>query len=114
MKLLLLVHRDDAALERFIAVVRQQNLAGFSLLPSSGVGRTSDKITTEFGMAGLLGLLTGAGESQRLRNTTVFSLIHDEHLPKVLEILHQHVTDFGKPGGGVYAVLPVEQFGGLE
>jgi nitrogen regulatory protein PII len=115
MKLLMVIHRDDSELERFLSAVRAENLAGFTLMRSSGVGRTSQKIPLEFGMGGLMGLLTGESDkSTRLENTTALSLVHDERLPRVLELLNQHCTDVGKPGGGLYAVLNVSDYGGLE
>jgi hypothetical protein len=59
-------------------------------------------------------MLTGEGESDRLENTTAFSLVHDDRLPRVLELLRLHCEDFSQPGSGLYAVLNVAEFGGLE
>jgi hypothetical protein len=112
--LLVLIHRDTAALEAFFGDVRRENLAGFTLLRSSGVGRTSDRVPLEFSSGGLLSLLTGSGESDRLENTTALSFVEDAHLPRVLELLRARITDLGQPGGGLYTVLPVESSGGLE
>ncbi|MFN3266748.1 MAG: hypothetical protein ACK41E_07910 [Deinococcales bacterium] len=109
MKLLMVIHRDDAALESFIAAVRQANLAGITLLRSSGVGRNSQRHPLEFGFMGFL-----VENAERLENTTLLSFIEDDNLPKVLQLLEQHITDFAASGGGMYAVLPVESHGGIE
>jgi hypothetical protein len=109
MKLLVVIHRDDAALEAFMTAVRQSNLAGFTLLRSSGIGRTSQRQPLEFGFMGLL-----SGNEGRLENSTVLSFVEESKLPEVQALLHSHVKDFGAPGGGMYAVLPVESFGGIE
>jgi hypothetical protein len=109
MKLLLIIHRDDAALEAFITAVRQANLAGFTLLHSSGIGRTSHTQPLEFGFMGLL-----TGSEGRLENSTLLSFVEDDKLPEVTALLTTHIKDFGTRGGGMYAVLPVESFGGLE
>jgi hypothetical protein len=114
MKLLLIVHRDDAALGQFIDAVREEKLAGFTTMRSSGIGRTSDKHVEEFGVGGFLGLLTGAHQGSNLENTTLWSLVRDEQMPRVLELLHRFIQDFDAPGGGLYAVMPVESFGGVE
>lgn len=89
--------------------VRQANMAGFTLLRSSGIGRTSQRQSLEFGFMGLL-----LQDSTRLENSTLLSFVEDGNLPKVLQLLTDHIKDFGAPGGGMYAVLPVESFGGIE
>ena len=106
----MLVHRDDAALQRFIDAARAEKLAGFTILPSHGVGRGTDAHPTEFSVGGLLNLLQG----DRLENTTVLSLVSEDRLPRMLELVRAHLTDLDQPGGGVYAVLPVDAFGSLE
>jgi Ni,Fe-hydrogenase III large subunit len=114
MKLLMIVHRDDAALEAFMSAVRQEKLTGFTLARSSGVGRTSQKHIEEMRIGGFLGFLTGAEQDTRLENTTLWSVVHEERLPRVLELLKQHIPDVDQPSGGLYVVLPVESFGGVE
>jgi hypothetical protein len=114
MKLLVVIHRDNAALEAFFQDVRRENLAGFTVLRSSGVGRTSERVPLEFSGGGLLSLLTGSGEAGRLENTTALSFVDDTRLERVLAILRTHLTDLNKPGSGLYAVLNVETSGGLE
>lgn len=112
MKLFLLIHKDDAALEAFFRAVRAEKLAGFTVLPSTGVGRTSEKSVEEFSFKSLARLLNDDGE--RLKNVTVFSFVEDDKLPRVLELATSHCTDVGKPGAGLYAVLPVEMIAGLD
>jgi hypothetical protein len=109
MKLLVIIHRDDAALEAFVTATRQANLAGFTVLRSSGIGRTSQRQPLEFGFMGFL-----TGSETRLENSTLLSFVEDAKLPEVQKLLHEHIKDFGTPGGGMYAVLPVESFGGIE
>lgn len=112
MKLFLLVHKDDAALENFIRSVRAEKLAGFTVLPSTGVGRTSQKPLEEFSFKALSRLMSDGGE--RIKNVTVFSFIEDDKLPRLLELTRTHCTDIGKPGAGLYAILPVEAIAGLD
>jgi hypothetical protein len=115
MKILLIVHRNDEALEQFIQAVRQENLAGFTITPSRGVGRTSQRLNNaEIGIGSVLSLLAGSNEGAKLENTTMWSLVQDDRLPRVLELLKMHVSDFSSQGSGLYAVLPVESFGGVE
>jgi hypothetical protein len=112
MKLFLLVHKDDAALANFFKAVRSEKLTGFTVLPSTGVGRTSQKPLEEFSFRALSRLMNDEGE--RIKNVTVFSFIEDDKLPRLLELTKLHCTDIGKPGAGLYAVLPVEAIAGLD
>ncbi|MGL4612258.1 MAG: hypothetical protein ACRCYY_21690 [Trueperaceae bacterium] len=111
MKLFLFVHKDDTALASFIKAARVEQLTGFTLLPSTGAGRTSQKPIEEFAF-GFSRLLRGEGE--RLKNVTLFSVIADDKLPRLIELMKQHCTDIGQPGAGLYVVLPIEAAGGLE
>jgi hypothetical protein len=112
MKLFLLVHKDDGALANFFQAVRAEKLTGFTVLPSTGVGRMSQKPLEEFSFKALSRLMNDDGE--RIRNVTVLSFIEDDKLPRLLELTQLHCTDIGKPGAGLYAVLPVEAMAGLE
>jgi hypothetical protein len=112
MKLFLLVHKQDAALEAFFRAVHAEKLAGFTMLPSTGVGRTSQKPLEEFGFGALFRAMRDDGEP--IKNVTVLSFVSDDKLPRVLELTKLHCTDIGKPGTGLYAVLPVETIAGLE
>jgi hypothetical protein len=112
MKLFFLVHKDDAALANFFKAVRAEKLTGFTVLPSTGVGRMSQKPLEEFSFKALSRLMNDDGE--RIKNVTVLSFIADDKLPRVLELTKLHCTDIGKPGAGLYAILPVEAIGGLD
>jgi hypothetical protein len=111
MKLFLLIHKDDAALESFIRAVRAEKLTGFTVLPSTGVGRVSQKPFEEFSFKALSRLMTEQGE--RIKNVTLLSFISDDKLPRLLELTKLHCTDIGKPGTGLYAILRVENIVGL-
>jgi hypothetical protein len=112
MKLFLLVHKQDAALETFIRAVRAEKLTGFTILPSTGVGRASQKPLEEFGFGALFRLLNNSGEP--IKNVTLLSFIEDDKLPRLLELTKLHCTNIGKPGTGLYAILNVETIEGLS
>jgi hypothetical protein len=110
MKFLLIVHRDDMALSGFLEAARKEGLGGFTLMPSSGIGRARKQENFEISLGNLTRLLTGS----RLDNTTIFSIVADDKLARMLELMREHLTDLDRPGGGVYVVLPVESYGSLE
>ncbi|MCA9835926.1 MAG: hypothetical protein KC422_03390 [Trueperaceae bacterium] len=110
MKLLLIVHRDEAALETFVTAVRKEKLCGFTMLETTGVGRIAAKEHYEFSIGSLSKLLEG----EKLNNTTLFSLVPEERLERVMTLMHKLLPSFSEPGNGIYAVLDVSQFGGLE
>ena len=57
-------------------------------MPSHGVRRGTDAHPVEFSVGRLLNLLQG----DRLENTTVFSLVPEERLPRMLELVRTHLT----------------------
>lgn len=110
MKFLLIVHRDDMALANFLDAARANGLGGFTLMSSRGIGRARKKENLEVSIGSLAQVLMGS----RLENTTVFTIVADDKLPKLLDLMHEHLNDLDRPGGGVYVVLPVESYGSLE
>ncbi|MEZ4633249.1 MAG: hypothetical protein R2880_21470 [Deinococcales bacterium] len=110
MKLLIVVHKDDVALDRFMGAARAEKLCGFTLFDSSGIGRTTENKRLEFSIGGLSDLLKGS----RFSNSTLLSFVEDERLGRVLELMKHHLGDLEQPGAGLYAVLNVESFGGIE
>jgi len=110
MKLLILIHKDDTVLDAFIQAARAEQLCGFTLLDSSGVGRMSDERRLDFSVGSLSSILKGS----RFSNTTLLSFIEDNRLERVVELLKQHLDDLSQPGAGLYAVLNVDSFGGIE
>ncbi len=110
MKLLIIVYKDNESLDIFMDKVKEENLAGFTIMPSQGVGRTSKKKVGEFSIGNLSKLFGG----DRITNATVFSVVEDDKLARVLEILKEELSAIHEHGGGLYVVLPIDQFGGVD
>lgn len=110
MKLLMIVYKDNESLDVFMDKVKEENLAGFTILPSQGVGRESKKKISEFSIGNLSQLFSG----DRISNATVFSVVEDDKLGRVLEVLKQELPAIHDHGGGLYIVLPIDQFGGVD
>lgn len=110
MKFLLIVHRDDTALANFLDAARAAGLGGFTLMASRGIGRAKKRERLEVSIGSLAQVLMGS----RLENTTIFSIVADDKLPRMLELMREHLSDLDRPGGGVYVILPVEAYGSLE
>ncbi len=110
MKLLIIVYKDNEALDIFMDKVKAENLAGFTIMPSQGVGRESKKKLGEFSIGNLSNLFSG----DRISNATVFSVVEDDNLGRVLEILKEELSAIHEQGGGLYVVLPIDQFGGVD
>jgi hypothetical protein len=110
MKLFIIVHRDDNALDRFLDAVRQERLVGFTRVASSGWGRSLTDAPSDFTIGSIGRLLTGDSNS----GTTAFSIVPDERLPRLLELLHREIPNIEEPGQGVWALLPVEAGGGMS
>ena len=108
--MLLIVHKDDDRLAAFFEAARSAGLSGFTVLPSHGIGHAAGASKPfDFAIGGLAGLFSGG----RLENVTALSLVEDGKLPALLGLLKKHLSDLDEPGGGLYAVLPVEQAGSV-
>lgn len=109
MKLLLIVHKDKQAIERFAHAVLEEGLAGLTLMPSAGRGRTQGENYDEFRFS-----FTHIFESREIPNTTIFSILPESHLPRMLELMEQELPGMDSKGTGLWAVLDVERAGGLS
>ena len=103
------MHRDDSALERFLGAVRDERLVGFTKVSSSGWGRSLTDADRDFTIGSIGRLIVGHENA----GTTAFSLVPDERLERLLELMHDLLPDLDQPGQGVWAVLPVEAAGGM-
>jgi len=106
----MIVYKDNSALDEFMDKVKAENLTGFTILPSQGVGRTSKKTISEFSIGNLSNLFS----SDRTQNATVLAVVEDEKLPRVVELIKEHLAAIHEKGGGLWVVLPIEQFGGVD
>ena len=68
------------------------------------------KTLGEFSIGNLTNLFSG----DRISNATVFSVVEDEKLPRVIELIKEELSAIYEEGGGLYVVLPIEQYGGVD
>ncbi len=108
MKLVLVVHKNTTALEAFMHAVRKETLAGVTMVPSTGFGRSSGKSYEEFQFS-----IPSVLASRYVRNTTLISVVADERVERMIELIYEHIPDIDEEGGGLYAVLPIDQAGGM-
>ena len=108
MKLVLIVYQDRDALDRFVRAVATERVAGVTIVPSSGIGRHAERTADEF-QFGLSAIL----ESRFAKHTTLLSIVPDERLPRLLELMRQHMPTIEAGFDGLYAVLEVSQAGGV-
>jgi nitrogen regulatory protein PII len=109
MKLLLVVHKNSTALDAFVHAVREETLAGVTMIPSTGFGRVGRRSREEFHFS-----IRDVLASRYVHNTTLISIVPDERVPRLVELIEEHIPDIHEPGGGLYAVLPIDQAGGLD
>ena len=108
MKFVLIVHKDRQALDQFVHAVREEMIAGFTMMGSTGFGRKSRRSSDEFQFS-----IAQVLEGRYLKNTTMFSIVPDERVERIVELIETHLPDINDPGGGLYAILPVDRVGGL-
>ena len=84
LKMMLIVHKDKPAVERFAQAVLAEGIAGLTLMPSAGRGRTQGENYDEFRFS-----FTHIFESREIPNTTIFSILPESHIPRMLELLEE-------------------------
>ncbi len=108
MKLVLIVCQDRDALDRFVRAVATERVAGVTIVPSSGVGRHGERTADEF-QFGLSAIL----ESRFAKHTTLLSIVPDDRLPRLLELMRHHMPTIETGADGLYAVIEVAEAGGV-
>lgn len=108
MQLLLFVLNKEEHLEEILEVFLELNLTGATILDSIGMGRILAHDIPIF--AGFRNLM----HESRPGNKTIFTVIPDEKIPRVIQGIEQICGSLEEPGTGVLITLPVSNVKGLK
>jgi nitrogen regulatory protein P-II 1 len=107
MKLLVVVLNANDMLEEILEGLIETGVSGATVVDSVGMGSIIEDVPL---FAGLRSIFRGA----RPRNNMLFSIIRDEQVEEVMDILGRIMgCSAGQRGKGLAIVLPVERFIGL-
>lgn len=112
MKLILFVLQDAQKLLDLLTAWKEAGVSGATVLFSTGMGRlhlTAPLLDDLPLMPSLSDFYVHDEELSR----TIFSVVNDEMVEKIIAVTEQIVGDLNKPGTGILIVLPTDSVHGL-
>lgn len=112
MKLILFVLQDARKLLDLLNAWKEAGASGATVLFSTGMGRlhlTAPLLDDLPLMPSISDFYVHDEEMSR----TIFTIVHDEMVEKIISVTEQIVGDLNKPGTGILVVLPADSVHGL-
>ncbi len=113
MVLILLVLDGGERLDQVLTAWEEAGVGGITILPSTGLGRVRRRQGLREDMP-LFPALEDFYRPESDFHYTLFTLVQEDLVPRVVEVTYQVVGDLNQPGTGILAVLPVLQLYGLS
>ncbi len=108
MQLLLFVLNKEEHLEEVLEVFIELDITGATIIDSIGMGRI---LATEIPIfAGFRNLM----QESRPGNKTIFTVIPDNKIPRVIQGIEQICGSLDEPGSGILITLPVNKVKGIK
>ena len=112
MKILLFVLNDPARLLELLNAWKEVGVNGATILFSTGMGRIHLSATLRDDMP-LMPSLSDFYDHDEKLSRTVFTIVEDDLVERLILTTEKVVGDLEKPGTGILAVLPVDSVHGL-
>jgi len=112
MKLLVFILNQTALLETFLSRLAEEGIRGATILSSTGMARAlsdSGDATLSF-FASLRTILDPAN----VENKTILTVVTDEQVKIVLDVIEEVVGDLSKPNTGIVFTLPIDMVKGID
>ncbi len=112
MKMLMFVLQDAEKLLDMLTAWKETGVSGATVLFSTGMGRLHLTAPLLDDLP-LMPSLNDFYVHDETLSRTVFTIIHDEMVEKIIAVTEQIVGDLSKPGTGILVVLPIDSVHGL-
>jgi hypothetical protein len=112
MKLILFVLQDAEKLLDLLSGWKDAGVSGATVLFSTGMGRLHLTAPLLDDLP-LMPSLNDFYVHDETLSRTVFTIVHDEMVDKIITVTEQIVGDLSKPGTGILVVLPTDSVHGL-
>jgi nitrogen regulatory protein PII len=112
MKMILFVLNDPAKLLDLLNAWREAGASGATVFFSTGMGRLHQSASLRDDLP-LMPSLSDFYEQNEELSRTIFTIIKDDLVEKIIEVTGQIVGDLSLPGTGILTVLPVDSVHGL-
>jgi nitrogen regulatory protein P-II 1 len=112
MKMILFVLNDPAKLLDLLNAWKEAGASGATVLFSTGMGRIHQSATLRDDLPLMPSLSDFYVQSEEL-SRTIFTIIYDDFVERIVAVTEQIVGDLNKPGSGILIVLPIDSVHGL-
>lgn len=104
MKLMVLILNKTEVLENLLEGLSAAGIGGATIIQSSGLAMTLQKMNSSFLSQSIRSMLTGDEEDNR----TVLSVINDDQLETVRKVIYNTVGDLSQPNTGIMFTIPLD------
>jgi nitrogen regulatory protein P-II 1 len=112
MKMILFVLNDPSKLLDLLNAWKDAGASGATVLFSTGMGRLHQSIALRDDLPLMPSLSDFFVQSEDL-SRTIFTIVRDDLMGRILEVTEEIVGDLEKPGNGILVVLPIDSVHGL-
>ncbi|MBQ8107604.1 MAG: hypothetical protein IJ129_02530 [Ruminococcus sp.] len=104
MKLMVLILNKTEVLENLLEGLSAAGIGGATIIQSSGLAMTLQKMNSSFLSQSIRSMLTGDEEDNR----TVLSVINDDQLETIRKVIYHTVGDLSQPNTGIMFTIPLD------
>ncbi len=104
MKLMVIILNKTEVLEYLLEGLSAAGIGGATIIQSSGLAMTLQKMNSSFLSASIRSMLTGEEEDNR----TILSVINDDQLDTVRRVVYNTVGDLSQPNTGIMFTVPLD------
>jgi nitrogen regulatory protein P-II 1 len=112
MKMILFVLNDPTRLLDLLNAWKEAGVSGATVLFSTGMGRIRQTVVLRDDLPLMPSLSDFFVQSEDL-SRTIFTIIQDDLVERIVTVTGQIVGDLQKPGNGILIVLPIDSVHGL-
>ena len=101
---MVLILNKTEVLENLLEGLSAAGIGGATIIQSSGLAMTLQKMNSSFLSQSIRSMLTGDEEDNR----TVLSVINDDQLETVRKVIYNTVGDLSQPNTGIMFTIPLD------
>ena len=112
MKMILFVLNDPTRLLDVLNAWKEAGVSGATVLSSTGMGRVNQSMALRDDLPLMPSLSDFFVQGEEL-SRTIFTIVQDELVERILQATEEIVGDLEKPGKGILIVLPIDSVHGF-
>ena len=110
MKLVVYIMHDQSLLDKFLVLLKENNIKGATIINGTGMAR---KLIANDDME-FIGSLKVLFDNPRVQSNVILMALEEAQVKVAIDIIHQVAGDLTKPNTGVLFTVPIDYFEGLK